>query len=721
MSKNHDNLSPSLQHVLSKLKKVKYIGSSRHMAECPCHDDREASLSISTGDDGRVLLKCFAGCTAEEIVKSLGLNMKDLFPERGRGHKSSGKKAARLHTPKGKSVSIKESPCKADCTPPAHPLHTGCTLQEYADAKKLPVDFLRSLGLSDITYLDRPAVRMPYYDTSGNESGAVRIRKQLEKTDDGDNRFAWKKGSKLCLYGLNRKYRETYRIAGEGESDCQTLWYNGLAAVGVPGADNWKEERDASYFDDIETIYVVIEPDHGGEAVKKWLSKSRIRTRARLISLGEYKDPSGLYLSDPEHFKERFKEAMNQAIPWTDLEASEGAKVKEEAWAHCSALAENGDILDRFVRDLSRLGLVGEERISKILYLCMVSRFLSRIVSAVLKGPSSGGKSFLVDCILKFFPASAFYALTSMSEQSLAYSDEPLKKRFLVLFEAAGLNSDLASYMLRSLLSEGRVRYETVEKTKEGLKPRLIEREGPTGAIITTTSVRLHPENETRLLSMTVSDTQEQTARVMLALAEELPDNKVDFTLWHSLQMWLEHSEHRVVIPCASDLAKEIPPLAVRLRRDFTTVLNLIRAHAILNQARREKAEDGAIIAALEDYAIVRDLVLDFISEGIGVAVPESIRDTVEAIERVIQGGSAYATIAQVAQRLNLDRSATTRRVNAAIAKGYLVNTENKEGSAKKIAIGDPLPEDVELLPFPEKLGVCRCAGVQVCRCAGGG
>ena len=35
----------------------------------------------------------------------------------------------------------------------------------------------------------------------------------------------------------------------------------------------------------------------------------------------------------------------------------------------------------------------------------------------------------------------------------------------------------------------------------------MIEREGPTGLIVTTTALRLHPENETRMLSLTVTDT----------------------------------------------------------------------------------------------------------------------------------------------------------------------------------------------------------------------
>ena len=82
-----------------------------------------------------------------------------------------------------------------------------------------------------------------------------------------------------------------------------------------------------------------------------------------------------------------------------------------------------------------------------------------------------------------------------------------------VVYEAGGLTGDWASYLMRSLLSENRVRYETVEKTAEGMKSRLIEREGPTGLIVTTTAASLHSENETRLVSIPVDDSPAQTRR----------------------------------------------------------------------------------------------------------------------------------------------------------------------------------------------------------------
>jgi hypothetical protein len=49
------------------------------VARCPAHEDRSPSLSVREGDDGRVLVRCFAGCTAEKITASLGLKLADLF------------------------------------------------------------------------------------------------------------------------------------------------------------------------------------------------------------------------------------------------------------------------------------------------------------------------------------------------------------------------------------------------------------------------------------------------------------------------------------------------------------------------------------------------------------------------------------------------------------------------------------------------------------------
>lgn len=52
-------------------------------ARCPAHDDDRPSLSVHAGDDGRVLLKCHAGCGFADVLAALDLETRDLFPDNG--------------------------------------------------------------------------------------------------------------------------------------------------------------------------------------------------------------------------------------------------------------------------------------------------------------------------------------------------------------------------------------------------------------------------------------------------------------------------------------------------------------------------------------------------------------------------------------------------------------------------------------------------------------
>src|SRR4051812_14692581 len=89
------------------------------MARCPVHDDRQASLSIHEGTDGRVLLHCHAGCEVEAVVGALHLELRDLFNEsntQGGGASSRGNRFE-------------------------HSNGSGLTLAAYAAAKQLPEAF----------------------------------------------------------------------------------------------------------------------------------------------------------------------------------------------------------------------------------------------------------------------------------------------------------------------------------------------------------------------------------------------------------------------------------------------------------------------------------------------------------------------------------------------------------------------------------------------------
>ncbi len=576
----------------------------------------------------------------------------------------------------------------------------GCTLMAYAEAKRLSISFLRSLGLAEIRYQGPPAVRIPYLAEDGSEA-AVRFRVAL----DGNDRFRWRRGSKPCLYGLNRlgEAREAgHVVIVEGESDAQTLWQHGFAGLGLPGAGNWNEQRDAPLLAELTCIYVVIEPDRGGDNVLQWLAGSAIASRVSLVRLSGVKDPSALYLADPGEFRAAFQRALDEAESYQAMAAREAEADVAAAREAAGDLILAPDILDRFAADLERAELVGEDKNAKVLFLALTTRLFGRPVSVAVKGPSSGGKSYMVDVVLRFFPATAYWLRTSMSERALAYSDEDFRHRHLVIFEAAGMASDFGSYLIRSLLSEGRIEYEFAEKTKDGIKARVIRKEGPTGLVVTTTAPQLHPENETRLLSLTVKDTPQQTAAILRALARDQEvGTAVDFTRWQGLQTWLEMGERRVAVPYAERLAERMQPVAVRLRRDFRHLLAMICAHALLHRERRGRDDQGRILATLADYAAVRELIADLIAEGVDATVKPETQETIAAVRAL---GKPEVTVTEIATKLELDKGAASRRVRHAVSRGYLVNNEPGRGKPARIALGDSIPDETEILPGANRL-----------------
>jgi hypothetical protein len=80
--------------LLDRLEGVRKAGRG-WIARCPAHADRSASLSISEGDDGRVLLHDFAGCEVADVLAAVGLTLADLFPDRVRDDSPEGRRAAR--------------------------------------------------------------------------------------------------------------------------------------------------------------------------------------------------------------------------------------------------------------------------------------------------------------------------------------------------------------------------------------------------------------------------------------------------------------------------------------------------------------------------------------------------------------------------------------------------------------------------------------------------
>jgi hypothetical protein len=656
-------------------------------AQCPAHEDRAPSLSIGQGRDGAVL-KCQAECETGAVLEALGMSAADLFDE------PHGEHGADDWTPAGPAVA---------------------------------------------TYL--------YTDAAGKVLfGVCRTadKRFSQWRPDPSKRHgrAWSvKGVKLVPYRLPRVLAavdagETVYIP-EGEKDVHALEAAGVTATCNPmGAGKWR----AAYSRHLAGAQVVIiaDRDERGTAHARDVAVKLdgIAASVTIVTAAEGKDASD-HLAAGRGVGDFVPLAAGGNFPSAHPSAA-------RAHLHTPpALASDQDILRRAVRVLRVCrGLVGENKAAKLIYLALTSRLLAEPVSAVIKGLSSSGKSYTIECVAALFPAEAVYAMTAMSERALIYLDEPLAHRTLILYEAAALREgrekaedNQTAYIVRSLLSEDCIKYPVVTKDPDSGRFRTETKviPGPTNLVTSTTSVSLHGENETRMLSVPSNDSKAQTKAVMVQSAGERKRAGADLTEWHDLQRWLAGQETaEVVIPYAACVAGQIPPVAVRLRRDWNAVRSLIRAHAMLHQLNRKRDERGRIIADTDDYTAVRSLVNDLIADAVGATVPASVQETVDVVGE-LEATRDYATVHDVASLLKIERPSAQRRLATARDSGYIVNTEDKRGKPARYVTGDPLPSEVVVLPPAKDICTpahpcthtgqgetagqeCDCTGV--CRCA---
>lgn len=362
-------------------------------------------------------------------------------------------------------------------------------------------------------------------------------------------------------------------------------------------------------------------------------------------------------------------------------------------------------------------GYVGDTKLPELCYLTLVSALLDQPVSLLIKGPASSGKSYALACAKRYVPDDAYEQFEAMSERSLAYLGEQLDLRHktLIIQEAAGMAQGQGRVFLRQLLTEGAVRYTTVQSTSDGLQGvQLPPVQGPCGLVMTTTANRIHHEDESRMLSYHVSESPDHILAILRAMTESGPTIPTDEELepFHARYQQIRENRPSVEVPFASALVGSLPVSHHRILRDFPKVISLIKSVALLHEDARDRGSDGQVLANIEDYRTVWELICPTLSQGLEAAVPEGLRRVVEAVEELTSfsiGGSSLPFSPAVSQRdiatyLNLDPSVVSRHVHRAIQLDYLIDDNPGQGSPGRIRIGEQSLPSETVLPSPTEL-----------------
>lgn len=224
---------------------------------CPAHDDKNPSMSIAKAHKGKVLLKCFAGCSVELICEALNIRVADLFPQ------ESGVQSRRAQSANPGSSHDRS------CSQVVH------ASESFASVDEAISSLVPKLGPSSATWF--------YHDRLGDCVGAV-VRfdsssgKEYRPISYDPVPSCWVIGampSPRPLYGLDELLKldigsTVYICEGEKAADAAlSLGLNATTSVGgsqAPHLTDWSP---------LAQMRVVVMPDHDEAGEKYALAVTR--------------------------------------------------------------------------------------------------------------------------------------------------------------------------------------------------------------------------------------------------------------------------------------------------------------------------------------------------------------------------------------------------------------------------------------------------------------
>ncbi len=361
-------------------------------------------------------------------------------------------------------------------------------------------------------------------------------------------------------------------------------------------------------------------------------------------------------------------------------ETTQEEKIDPEILKEAEWLLKQSDLVERLSHHFEAEGLVGEKTAATTVLLAGVSRLLPSPIHIVVKAASSSGKNYSVRIVVRCFPPDQVDEIMDMSPRALEYLEDGLKQKIVVIAEQEG--AERAEYAMRIAMSEGTLSVWVAEPNKitGKVETRKHEVEGPACFITTTTRAKLHDENETRVLEVVLDESTEQTARILEAQARfaSHPPTPSEIAALERKRKIIQVALSLIVprsvrIPQAERLLKEFPIQHVRRRRDFSKLLALTSAHALLHQYQR-KIDNETITTTDKDVQTAQQLCASLLSD-VSPRLVELERRLREAF------GDTNFTAKKAAKALGQDTDAVRRRLQELLDAESVEIAEEHKGN----------------------------------------
>jgi hypothetical protein len=390
------------------------------------------------------------------------------------------------------------------------------------------------------------------------------------------------------------------------------------------------------------------------------------------------------------------------------------AATPEDVTAEAEAYLADPDLLDRVADDIARLGVAGERKLVKTLFVVGLSRLLPEPLSACVMGGSSSGKSFSEKNVASLTPPEGLIRATDMTPQSLYYLPPgSLSHRLVAAGERSRLDKpeqEEGTRALREMISEGELNKVVTVKQPTGPAATVtIHQKGPIAFVQTTTHLEIFQEDANRMLLLQTDEGEEQTRAVLDAQAARARgltgggDAERILAVHHALQRMIPLAD--VVIPYARRVTDRFDATPVEARRTCNQLLRLTKAVALLYHRQREWDDQGRVIARRADYVRAAELAAGPLTRAAG-GLPENVA----RFFKLLRGGlvraatwttnDAKAVVKNVRSRANV-----YRYLNHLQDGGYieqLVPAKGRVPAVWKFAVTkDGLPGPCGVVPPP--------------------
>jgi DNA primase catalytic core len=331
--------------------------------------------------------------------------------------------------------------------------------------------------------------------------------------------------------------------------------------------------------------------------------------------------------------------------------APQVALVSDADKAEALKLGRGADLVGEILRDMARLGMIGEETNKLIGYLVMTSRRMDDPLALLILSGSGAGKSHLQDIILSLCPDEELIKLTSLTGQALFYKGEDsLRHKVLAVEEEAGASE--AHYAIRNLISAKKLVIEsTIKNALTGkLETQVNTVHGPTAVFQTTTNPQTDAETRSRFILVSVDESPEQTRAILQAQRQS-----------HTLEGWRQRQQREAILRRHHAFQRLLKPAKIvnpfepllsypddrlLVRRDHPKYLHLILAVTFLHQLQRPVKHDAEfgdyLETTLDDVAIANDIAHQLFGHSLD-DLSQPSRDLVELISDYVRKQGAKA------------------------------------------------------------------------------